>query len=259
MKDYSHIKTWGDYYNEFYHIRSNVSTEIPNHNQREFHNCRLVAKQYQHFDDDTWKYLDSIIIPSEYYPLTDTTFSVFHRGNCKEVTDTDIISCFDKIKVRYGFCYAMADELHELINKKGIYNSIWCGWLLIGTGTPIHHCWVTVGDNDESVLDVQELAEYIEEKAKDASVMSSLDRARDFCAGVCADVVNVPNSVKCAPVGVPSSQAFYIGSRIKSGDEGVRIYNRLIEKHPDHPQNKRRTENGMTKGQELLYKKLKSK
>ena len=233
--------SWEEYYNKYFYVR-NITTREQVGAQNEYTDCQFVAKIHEKASNGTMKYVDSAIIPTDYYPLNDATFRVFHHGNCKEITDTDTVLCFDSIKMRCGFCYAMADELHTALDRKNIANSIWCGWLFAFGTIPVHHCWVTIGENSESVLDVQEDFEGQEQKIR--SILKeeqlSYDNAQKIVVNnvVTAMRGKIKNSERCStkysPLGVPSPSAFYVGTKISNGEAARHIYNDLIAKYPHH-------------------------
>ena len=257
MRDFSHIQTIQDYYNEFFKIRSNRTNEEMSRTLAEYTDCRFIAKLYTTDENGGWKYVDSIITPTEYYPLSDKSFRIFHSGNCKATTDPTVISCFDSVKHIPGHCYSMADELHDKLNKCGIPSTIWCGWHFVSNRPPIHHCWVTVGENSETLLDIQENCDHIAAILQGHSFNSD-EEYRIFLADTLSSELKrgVKNSEKCAPLGIPSHNVFYVGSRVSSGDAARKIYNDLTKKYPDHPNARNLYNNGMTPFQKMVYDRI---
>ena len=247
MQDLSNIKTHSDYFHKFFYARDKDGkrTDI----DKDISDGRFVGKLYT----PEGEFLESILIPSEKYPLNDSQFSMFHKDNCKEVTDKAILDCFNAISYRSGFCYSMADELSKLLNEHGIKHSMWCGWFFVYAKTPLHHCWITVGDNDDSVLDLQDDFSYMFQTTNIKENMAEDDVRQKLSNHYIRRLKGeVANTTACQTVGVPSPIIWYVGSRISSGESGKAIYNNLIRKFPEHPCNQR-LQNGMTKGQQILY------
>lgn len=240
MRDMSDIKTFADYYDKFFYINKDG---------------RFVGKLYK----ENGEFVESILIPSEYYPLNDKTYKVFHYKNCTECTDETILKCFDSVKPRSGYCYSMADELSRKLTKFDIEHKIWCGWLFVGAQQPVHHCWVTVGENDESVLDLQDVCNYFElllNLNKDKGLINSDEDKINLLVefNSLRTKNKISNVVACDKVGVPSVRYYYVGCQIGNGDEARKVYNCLIDKHPDHPLNMNIDKNGMTKIQQRIYR-----
>lgn len=255
---------WQDYYNKYFYVR-NITTRECVGAQNKYTDCQFVAKIHRADPNGKMQYVDSVIIPTDYYPLDNTnSFNVFHHGNCKQVTDADVISCFDSVKLRCGYCYTMADELHAALNHKSINNSIWCGWLFVSGTIPIHHCWVTVGENNESVLDVQENFEAetqeIKSKLLNEGKQLSYENFQKLRVEFAAKAMRgkVKNSDRCStqnsPLGVPSPSAFYVGTKVSSGNAARQTYNNLIDRYPNHIVESNLGTDRMNETQRKLYK-----
>lgn len=232
--------TYADAYKNFFKVKENPD--------------RLVAKIYEADGEKDIKFKESIIIPTERYPLCDTKFRVFHNGNCKICKDEEILKCFDETKYEQGHCYQMADELKERLVKAGYDAKIYIGWLFPNpTETPIHHAWVVI---DDYVLDLQDDMCVIK-----ANWKMFEGKTTDECRYLLAEfhtycIKNkVPNSTRCAPVGLPSAEYYYIGSEAECGDIGRKEYNLLLRKFPDHDCGKRIADkSGATLGQMITKK-----
>lgn len=256
MKNFSHIHTIQDYFNEFFRIRSNKTNEEVSKNLDEYTDCRFIAKIYSKNENNTWDYIDSIVIPTDYYPLSDTSFKVFHCENCQITTNPDIISCFDSVKHVPGHCYSMADELHNRLKDKGFESAIWCGWLFIGNRRPVHHCWVTVGA-DNVLLDIQDNADHIVSLLQGHSFKNDEELRRFLADTLAAELKQgIKNSVRCSPLGKPSSHTFYVGSRVSNGEAAKKIYQALVQKYPSHPNNRNLSNNGMTQMQKMIFDRM---
>lgn len=240
MRDMSEIKTYADYYDKFFYINKDG---------------RFVAKIYT----DEGEFIDSIIIPSLYYPLNDVSFKTFHHYNCELVDDEVVIECFDKVKYQTGRCYAMADELSQILLENDIPHNIWCGWLFCGTRLPIHHCWITTGSNDEHLLDLQDNVQYTEYCLEYNKVAhDDTDAITDLITtlGVKRMKGEIPNRVACCNAGRPHPSFYYVGCKTECGDTAREFYRKLIKEFPDHPCKANIDQKGMTKVQKIIFNKL---
>ena len=260
---------WQDYYNKYFYVR-NITTRECVGAQNKYTDCQFVAKIHRADPNGKMQYVDSVIIPTDYYPLDNTnSFNVFHHGNCKQVTDADVISCFDSVKLRCGYCYTMADELHAALNSKNIANAIWCGWLFANGTIPVHHCWITVGKNNESVLDVQEDFEAEEQAIKstllDSGKQLTYENVQKLCVervvrAMCAEVKNSDRcSTQSSPLGIPSPSAFYVGVKVSNVDAARRIYNALIDKYPNHTIERKLGADNMNSTQRKIYESFRNR
>ena len=182
--------------------------------------------------------LYNIVVPSEEFPLSEPFMKVFTASNCKEVTDKAVLDCFDAIEYRYGRCYSMADELKAELEKHNIKCSIWSGWLFCSPDYPMHHCWVTVGDKDEFLLDPQNVDFIKAITEKGITNIETEDECRELLAQCMADRImgNLSNSSVCE-VGRPIEYGIYVGNKVGSGEEARRFYSNLIKRMPNHPNN----------------------
>ena len=238
-RDMSDISTNADYRHKFYSIGKNK------------------AKVELYSQDGT--YNGRVTIPSERYPLIDkTSFRVFNTDNCKEVTDALVIDCIDRVRYKAGHCYSMADELSKEFSKHKVAHNLWHGWLFTDVNKePIHHCWVTVGKNDESVIDLQDDTAFLHNVYNNINKNDKVT-FYDLTKQLAVERMkgNVLNSKCCYPIGIPI-QYYYVGCKIKNVIDAKRIYNNLIEKYPNHPcENNVVYENGMTKMQYEIYKEI---
>ena len=64
----------------------------------------------------------------------------------------------------------------------------------------------------------------------------------------------VKNSIRCSPVGIPTSFLLYVGSECEP-EQGIEIYNRLIQKYPDHECQRNLDSEGYNPTQRILQKK----
>ena len=211
---------------------------------------KVVVKLY----DENNKFVQSIIVPTMYYPLNDR-MKVFHYGNTQKLTEEKTKRIFDEVKYEIGSCYSNTKMLVEKLRKGGINAKSYVGWLFTGQGqTPIHHCWAVV--DDSTVLDL----------ADDFTVMLSGENGKNFeslkskiewaemIASFQYAAKEIKNSIRCSPVGVPTTFLLYVGSECEP-DKGIDIYNQLIRKFPDHECQLNLDAEGYNPTQRILQKK----
>lgn len=212
---------------------------------------RVVVKLH----DDDEKFIKSIIVPTEYYPLHNNRFKVFTNDNTELCKDEAILDVFDSITFEIGHCYTMNGALYDALISNGIDAKIWAGWLFVnGYETPVHHCWVTVG---ESVLDLSddnyvkyvingEAFKYVSSKKEHGELLV------DFYAHIKKD--KIPHRERCYPCGVPCAGMFYVGAECKSGDDARNFYRKLMKKFPNHECESNCNSDGTNETQRALCK-----
>lgn len=177
-------------------------------------------------------FFKSIIIPTAYYPLNGS-YEVFTHKNTVQTKDESVLKIFDSVKYHIGHCYSNAEELALRLREKGYDARTYVGWLFTSaTDFPIHHCWVILNKN--TVLDLSDdftamLAGANGEHFKGKGGKEVRELIADFQIAA----VRVPNSVRCYPVGVPTSFLLYIGCEC-SASGGKVLYNNLVRKYPRH-------------------------
>lgn len=195
-------------------------------------------------------YIDSVLIPTERYPLNSDKFEVFPKGNPEAATDERIIEAFNAVKYQMGCCYTNSKNLYEELTKRGVEAKTYVGWLFLsGEDYPTHHCWVVVGD---TVLDLSD--DFTVMMCGNVEVwkeVESKEDARKLMAQFAAEAKSVSNAQRCAPLGVPTVGFLYVGSEC-SPSEGRQIFNRLMAKYPDHECYKKTNEVGMTETQAYI-------
>lgn len=197
-------------------------------------------------------FFKSIIIPTSMYPLNDK-YEVFSYKNTKQITDENVLSCFDSIEYKIGRCYDNTTRMTSALKEKG-YNAVsYVGWIFAGYREfPVHHCWTVI--NRESVIDL----------ADDFTVMLSGENGKQFekadenktkelLVSFVKAGKSVKNSQRCFPVGIPTQFFFYVGCPCEP-EKGRDIYSKLMKKYPSHECEANCDKNGVNPTQQILAK-----
>lgn len=181
---------------------------------------RIIEKLY----DEEGKFLESVIIPTVYYPLPKEDFKIFGEEDCEEVTDEGIISAFDETKYCAGECFKNADRLSSALKMRGYETKTYCGWVVINNDYPTLHCWVTIG---KSVLDLSDSFFRMEEEMMKRGIAE-----REDVKEIIQSLLKEKNSERCRPLGIP----YYplIGSKVTDGKEAEKFARELLTRFPDH-------------------------
>lgn len=178
--------------------------------------------------DNNDTFLKSIIMPTDYYPLNDK-YQTFTVKNTEEVTDKKLLAIFDEIKYEVGRCYTNSTTLYEKLTQAGYDAKTYCGWLFVGQGeTPIHHCWVMVGN---SILDLSDdmTVFTLNYRPQPNDAKEGREKFMQFHK----DFLHSKNSERCFPVGTPTPSYLYVGCEC-SPSLGRNIYNQMMRKFPNH-------------------------
>lgn len=190
---------------------------------------RVIVKRY-----DKDRFVDSIIVPSAYYPLSGK-YEVFNYTNTHQIglaeDDVPIIEIFNSIKAQIGMCYYNAEAVTRALCNAGYPAKTYVGWLL-SPNTPIHHAWTVlyVGDRP-SVLD---LSDHHVVASEYYHPCKSMDEQRKMIAAAEKKIAKLPNHEQCFPLGIPSPIWYYVGCP-SNKDEGINLYRNLCAKYPNHP------------------------
>lgn len=204
---------------------------------------RIIEKLY----DENGKFLESVIIPTVYYPLPKEEFEIYDRNNCEEVTDEGIIEAFDETEYRAGECFGNADRLSSALRKRGYETKTYCGWTVIRNDYPTLHCWVTAG---RSVLD---LSDYFFRLDEEIAKRGNTECDKEEAKKIMLSLLKEKNSERCRPLGIP----YYplIGSEVEGGEEAKEFQRELLTRFPNHKYYIK-TKSGFTPLQEEMRKVL---
>ena len=196
--------------------------------QTRFKDDRVIVK----LCDNNNNFIKSVIVPTVYYPLN-SDYKAFHYKNTRVLEDDAVKGIFDSVKYQIGCCYQNTDNLVSALRDKGYNARSYVGWLFISNNqSPVHHCWCVLDDNiildladDYSVMLSGANGEHFKDK--------SLAEARELMVSFAEQARNVPNSVRCAPVGTPTPFMLYVGCECEP-QGGRNIYNKLMRDFPRH-------------------------
>ena len=173
--------------------------------------------------------MTKVVIPSDYYPLNGRA-EVLNCINCSdEITDDmfELISIFNTVPYKLGHCYQNSKELDSVLKFFDYKSTAYAGWLFIDCQLPVHHSWVILRKGSHRYL-LDLVDEYETMLANEDSISTEKDLMNYFRWSLKLD-----NSVRCRPVGVPSSKLLYVGCPCEP-DEARAIWKRLVERYPDH-------------------------
>ena len=196
--------------------------------QTRFKDDRVVVKIYN--KDGSFR--KSVITPTVYYPLNGE-YKAFHYGNTRQLVDDAVKEIFDSIPYQIGFCYQNTDNLVSALQEKGYDAKSYVGWLFTAIHEfPIHHCWCVL--DGDIVLDLaDDMTQMLTGENGKHFENKTLEETRELMISFASAAKDVPNSIRCSPVGTPTPFMLYVGCEC-SPSQGRVIYNRLIDEYPDH-------------------------
>ena len=210
---------------------------------------RVVVKMYCRES-----FVESAVIPTAYYPLNGM-YRVFTKENSEIVSDKKLLSLIDRIPYQIGHCYTNTKNVSDLLKRSGYEVETYAGWLFVDGQKPIHHCWAAYRN---SVIDLSDdfAVMFGGENAKNFDGVKSKEDYVEVIASFHQYVKeqNIPNSVRCYPIGQAHSSLVYVGSLCEPKD-GIKIYNKLVSKYPDHECHKNVGKDGMNITQRQLFQK----
>lgn len=204
--------------------------------------------------DKTGTFDKSIIIPTTMYPLNGK-YEVFTYLNTS-LLSPDLYSAIDSVEYRIGKCYTNAGAVTEALKKAGAAAISYAGWLFLGESEfPIHHEWTVVDGNIVVDLADDNWLLYTNERTReliDSKV--PIEEMREYLAEFHTQVKDLPNSARCAPVGIPTPMMFYVGCPCEPED-ARNIYRDLMKKFPGHECERNVDASGMNTTQKLFWEK----
>ena len=197
--------------------------------------------------DEAGAFLKAVHIPTNMYPLNGP-YEVFHTGNTQRLRE-ELYPVIDAVRYRIGFCYSNTTAIVEALTKAGVRAVSYAGWMFVGSGQlPIHHCWAVVDGN--CVVDLAD--DFAMQRAACPDIVEAHgDELRNKILEFQTAAQQWPNSVRCYPLGIPSPGALYIGSPCDP-QEGIHIWNLLVDRYPNHECMRNCDAGGMNRMQRLL-------
>lgn len=191
-------------------------------------------------------------IPSQEYPLN-SDLDIFIYENTDILKDDKIIHLIDQIPYKIGCCYSNSNNIYNLLLKNNVYSKIYVGWLLLGNSIPVHHCWIVY--KNKYLIDISDDIDcFLYNLTKNHIDINSLSEKdqKDLLLDFTKHSILHKNSERCH-LGKVSYNNIYIGSQCNA-EEGKRIFNKLLNKYPNHPCLAKNTDkNGMTPFQKEFY------
>ena len=189
---------------------------------------RVIVKLYQ---ED--KFLQSCGFPTTLYPLNGKP-EIFNYENTKVITDDKVLEIFNSVYFEISECYENAEKLTKKLQEAGYNAKSYFGWVFMYPYCPpFHHAWCML---DNSVLDLGDHWTIIENSEICKKLLSNTSNDEyQVALGTIIDDLrnNYPNSIRCAPVGIPTKGHLYIGSPCDK-DTAAKILDNLIINYPNH-------------------------
>lgn len=173
-------------------------------------------------------------IPGELYPLRNqSTTRVFTYADTEQLeAESFLATLYNEISFRAGFCYTNTELLEELLLKAGVRNiKTYTGWIFVD-GMPIHHCWLVYKDIHVFDPGISKIDDMAKQALRDEDV-TDIEQARAIYKEFHEKYKDYPNS-EIRTFGQVAPFSFYIGTET-TPNQGRKIYNDLINVHPDHP------------------------
>lgn len=210
---------------------------------------KVIVKRYANE-----KFEGSVVIPTAYYPLNGA-YRVFTKENSEMIKDEKLLSLINHIPYQIGHCYTNTENLSCLLRQNGYEVETYVGWLFVDDQTPVHHCWAVY---QNSVIDLADdfTMMFGGKNAENFTNAKSMEEVTELIASFHRYVKehNIPNSMRCYPIGEPTSFLVYVGARCEPQD-GREIYNRLISEYPDHECHGNIDRNGRNRTQRIFSEK----
>lgn len=201
---------------------------------------------------------EEAVIPSKHYPLSkQSTISLFTNYNTKEVIDDKLAQVFNSMDLPIGRCYSNTLRLAEKCKEQGVSDiKTFVGWIVPPSALPIHHCWLVYRDNhvlDGGIFMHADLmyAQFIQENPN----LTIQEYRQALSAFTVAE--SKKKNAESRTFGRVCPLYWYVGTECNP-DDGRDIYNRLIDKFPDHPSYRKPGQNphGASETQKMFYEQL---
>jgi len=209
---------------------------------------KVVVKLYNR--DKSFK--KSILIPTDMYPINEK-YKVFTYKNTQICSDKVVMDIFNRIPYQIGCCYQNAKALALELQKQGYDAKTYVGWLFTSSSEfPIHHCWVVL--DDIHVLDLSDdFTQMLGGQNGENFSNATYEEIQNLIVSFHQSARKVPNTVRCAPVGMPTNFLYYVGCECNA-DTGKQMYQRLINQFPNHECQRNCDASGLNRTQKLLKK-----
>lgn len=207
---------------------------------------KYKKQRYEYLSNDG----HAICIPSKEYPINEKE-EIFLEENTEEITDRAILNIIDSVPYKVGQCYTNADAIIKTLQEHKIKAKMYVGWMIIHNELPQHHSWVVLQNKYliDLSADIDNIHHFLQ-SLENAEAMT-IDETREKLAHFLQEIIQQPHSHRLH-LGKVSKSLLYIGCPC-SKEKGVRIFNELMEKYPNHPCFISTDASGRTKTQTLLH------
>ena len=185
--------------------------------------------------NDDGSFLGVVNTPTVLWPLGGR-YEVFTAENCALIENDAVARIVDALPYRIGHCYQNAENVTKALQNAGYAATQYCGWLFIGEQYPIHHSWTVL--DGKHIIDLADEFAVLHANHEQFDAASGMDATRELMVEFSKWIRQFPNSKRIMPFGIPAGNLLYIGSPC-SREEGINIYNQLIDRYPQHPCNER--------------------
>lgn len=185
--------------------------------------------------DEDKRFIKSVIMPTDMYPLANNDIHVFSDENLEEITDKEVLDVIDQVPYKIGHCYTNSQNIVDALAKVGVEACIYCGWAFVSLSElPFFHCWVMLDDTHliDLANDYIRKLNYVYDVYGDESKHFTRDRWRYAFVEATKFLSSLPNSERCC-IGMADNK-IYVGCPVKNANEARRLYNYLIGKFPNH-------------------------
>jgi hypothetical protein len=191
----------------------------------------------------------TVKIPSALWPLSGPC-EAFHCDNCVPISDEEIIRIVDAVPYKIGKCYSNAEAVAKALRVAGYDAKTYVGWWFLNSREyPTHHAWVVL--ERSSVIDISDNIDLMEGNAHVFARATTPEEFMRMNVEFITWATSHPHSKRCAPLGVPSRSALYIGCEC-SPEQGVQISQNLRATCPNHPGFNPVNGDGLTETQQLM-------
>lgn len=176
---------------------------------------------------------ECVKIPSVMYPLNNSP-EIFCYENTELITDEKIVEIIDSVPYKIGNCYSNTKYIVEELIKNGIKAEPYVGWLINGNSLPTHHAWLVI--KKKYLVDISDDFDcflFNINQMKNEGEIIYENNMKELLKEFMVESVKHKNSERCH-LGRASIGNLYIGCKCQV-EMGVKIFNNLIEKYPNHP------------------------
>lgn len=195
-----------------------------------------------------------IKFPSQMFPVAGH-LEIIHHNNTEpfeEGAETEKLrKVYDSVSPGIGTCYHNIRVLLDACEKEQIKIVPYVGWVIIGGGRPVHHCFATIGNH---VLDLAVRPDEFIPKGNEQVL--NLEDGRELVANDFVSRIQYMKNSEKSTFGQVSSYEIYLASPC-SPEMGLKTFQKLMQAYPKHPcYTNVEKSNGMNLTQKKIYEKM---